>query len=157
MTEEIYILKFTTGGELEVTKEEAVEIAKTSDNASITIKRLGIVIQKRMVQVFPKFLSDQMQDRKSQNTGVLHDGTRVRRHFGQWVISGNEVPDDKGNYNPVKLNHEYYPEIARDCVMSELEYEKIKQLPEAKRLEIFLSLSGGERRENAGGLTPLLG
>lgn len=130
-----YIIKFTTGGQVEINEEEYKAILNASDNASIWLKRLGIMVQKRMVQVFPKNIADQMKDRKKQQIGILHDGTKVRRHFGQWVVDGDDVPDDKGNYVPVKLDKNYYPEVARDCVFSIEEFEKIKHLSTQERLE----------------------
>ena len=47
--------------------------------------------------------------------GRLHDGTRVFKEFGVW--KDVECPD-------VRLDPAYYPEIARDEVMSEEQYER---------------------------------
>lgn len=47
--------------------------------------------------------------------GRLHDGTRVIKKFGQWVDKLN--PD-------VQLDARYYPEIARDEVLSEEMYQE---------------------------------
>jgi hypothetical protein len=55
-----------------------------------------------------------------QNRGRLHDGTRVIKQFGQWV----QEDDPK-----VKLDITYYPEIVKDQVMRESEWQdKIKLL-----------------------------
>lgn len=48
-------------------------------------------------------------------TGRLHDGTKVIKKFGAWVDARN--PD-------VRLDAAYYPEIARDEVLTELEWKR---------------------------------
>lgn len=53
-----------------------------------------------------------------QNTGRLHDGTKVIKRFGEW----------KDALDPtLKLDTRYYPEIVNDRVLSDDEWEK-KQL-----------------------------
>lgn len=61
--------------------------------------------------------------RVRQNSGRLHDGTRVLRVGGVW----------KDALNPaVVLDPGYYPELASDKVLTDEEYdEKIKSLPPA--------------------------
>lgn len=139
-----------------VNKSEYLAIMKAEKG--IFIPRIEVFINKASVSTaYPENLSDEVEDRKDLNTGVLHDGTKVKRHFGQWVVAGADVPDDRGNYMPVKLNLEYYPEVAKDCVMTEVEYEKIKSLPESKRLEMFLQLSGiNNERTSTKGLTRIV-
>lgn len=63
---------------------------------------------------------------KEQKTGVLYDGTRVIKKFGEWVDANSAMPDDKGNYQSVKIDPTYYPEVAADCVATEKEWEQIK-------------------------------
>lgn len=50
-------------------------------------------------------------------TGRLHDGTKVIKKFGQWVDA--RTPD-------VRLDPSYYPEVATDGVLSELEWKRGK-------------------------------
>lgn len=140
-----FILAFTTGEKFKINEEEAKAIAKTNDNQSITLKRLGMVIQKRMVQVYPEALSDTLADRRKQLTGVLYDGTRVRRHFGRWIKDDGFVPDDDSSYQPVRIDPAYYPEVGRDCVPTEHEWEEIKLLPATERRGFIAKLSGGRR------------
>lgn len=105
----------------------------------IFIKSLGVTINtSRIESIYPVSMADTLQDRKQQQTGVLHDGTKVKRHFGEWVDMFTQVPDDNGNYRPVKLDPTYYPEIARDCVPTEQEFEKLRELPTDQRLAIIL-------------------
>jgi hypothetical protein len=121
-----YIVKLTTGGQFVINKEEAEFIASQPDNASITLKRLGVVIQKRMIMVFPESIADELEDRKKQLTGILHDGTKVVRKFGMWV-DGGVAADDNGNYSSVKLDTTYYPEVAMDKVATEKEWQEIRE------------------------------
>jgi hypothetical protein len=71
-------------------------------------------------------------DRKEQREGVLHDGTRVVKYFGQWYLSG-ETEDGK----PSKIiDPQHYPEVARDCVPTPEEYYRhFERLPRAERLK----------------------
>lgn len=64
-------------------------------------------------------------DDKGQTTGRLHDGTRVKKLFGHWVDA--EMVDHDGK--PIKLDPHYYPEVVRDEVMTEDEWNnQTKQL-----------------------------
>jgi hypothetical protein len=58
------------------------------------------------------------------------------------------VPDDNGNYKPVTLNTDYYPEVARDCVFTTREWEEYKSLPLSERKEKILLLGGGRKIQN---------
>jgi hypothetical protein len=147
-----FILALTTGEKFIITKEEAEQVVKAGE--MITINRLGLMVQKRMVQVYPQHHPDMLEDRKKQQVGVLHDGEKVRKHYGQWV-DYNSVPDDSGNYSPVKLDLAYYPEIAVDMVATEDEYTQIKKL-KADYYQ-FLGINGIEKRLSNKGLQPLLG
>lgn len=122
-----FILQFTTGEKFIINQDEAEAIGKARDDQSITIKRLGMIVQKRMCLIYPEKSSDRIEDRKKQTNGRLHDGSKATRHFGQWVDANNQVADDKGNYGYVRFNTEYYPEVAMDCVASEEEYKQIKE------------------------------
>lgn len=51
--------------------------------------------------------------------GRLHDGTRVIKRFGEWKDVAN--PD-------INLDPSFYPEIARDEIISEEEYANAKLL-----------------------------
>ena len=79
---------------------------------------------------------DQLENRKSQKEGFLHDGTKVIKHFGTWYLDGEF--DERGRPSKV-IDMEYYPEVARDCVPTIQEYErKLRQLPRKARLKAIL-------------------
>lgn len=141
-----YILALTTGEKFIINKQEAENIVKAGD--MITIKRLGLMVQKRMVQVYPQNHPDMIDDRKKQQTGILHDGSRAIRHFGQWVADTGLIPDDNGNYKPVKLDTEYYPEIATDCLATEEEYNQMQK--DGKDYYLFLGINKKIKSYNAG-------
>jgi|TARA_R100001530_G_scaffold2201_3_gene3676 hypothetical protein len=135
-----YILKTMNGDRFTITEEEHKNIIVS--NKDIISFSNGITIRRNVIAtIFPKSQADEIEDKKNQQTGVLHDGTQVRKHFGQWVDANNQVPDDKGNYVPVKLDPNYYPEITRDCVFLEKEYNEIKDLPNEEKAKILLNKS----------------
>lgn len=89
---------------------------------------------------------EELEDKKNQNTGILHDGTPVIRHFGVWYLDGEF--DEKSN--PIKrIDSDHYPEVRKDCVPTKKEFEKIKHLSREERLK---SITEGTRE---GGLSKI--
>lgn len=92
---------------------------------------------------------EESSDRSTQKIGVLHDGTRVMRQFGEWVDL--DSPMDERGLHTVRLDPAYYPEVARDCVPTPEEFEReYRALPVAERKTKMLAakpeplrLSGG--------------
>ena len=145
-----FILELTTGGRFDINEKEAKTIASAANDQTITLTRLGIVVPKRMVIMYPE--TNQPIDRREQKVGVLHDGTPVRRHFGEWV-DYQSMPDDKGGYTPVRLSLEYYPEIAMDRVASPEEYQQIRA-GNADYYE-FLKIGPNDRLRMKAGFVPM--
>lgn len=144
-----YIVKTMGGEKIFITEAEYKTILATP-SGFIAFPSCGVTINaSRIESVYPESIVDEITERKEQKTGVLHDGTRVRRHFGEWVDADLSVPDDKGNYQPVKLDPNYYPEVARDCVPSEKEFEEMRMLAPADRLVKILS-GTSERKISSG-------
>lgn len=113
------------GDIFEITEKEYKQIGQSQ--GLVYIKSCDSTINvSSIVSIFPKSKADEIEKRKEQQTGVLYDGTRVKRYFGQWVDNFNQVPDDKNNYHPVKIDPNYYPEIAMDIVATEKEFKQIK-------------------------------
>lgn len=133
-----------------VNEEEYKAIMKAEKG--MFISRLNVFISKSFIATaFPENMADQVEDKKKQLTGRLHDGGRVKRYYGQWIMDNGLVPDDNGNYQPILPDVTYYPEISKDCVFTETEYEKVKHLPVA---EIKKMISSGER-QITDGLEPI--
>lgn len=55
---------------------------------------------------------------KDLTTGRLHDGVRVKKVYGQWVDFFNET---------VRIDPAYYPEIIKDEIISEDEWQNRNQ------------------------------
>jgi len=80
-------------------------------------------------------ITDELEDKRNQNEGVLHDGTIVIRHFGSWYMDGEFDADGKPTR---RIDPSYYPEVARDVVPSKKEFEtKYKALPRPERLKLM--------------------
>jgi len=152
----MYKIIMMSGETYLVNKSEYLIIMEA--DKGIFVPRLEAFINKASISTaYPENKSNEIEDKKNQQTGVLHDGTQVRKHFGQWVDANNQVPDDKGNYQPLNLDSNYYPEIARDCVPTEKEFElKYRRLQPSFRLQIMLNGSNPERSGGMESVSKLL-
>jgi hypothetical protein len=145
----MFFIKIMSGEKFSVNQSVYEAIMKA--DKGIFIPRLAVFINKSFIAAaYPESAAAEIEVRKPQQTGILHDGTRAKNYFGAWVDADNQVPDDKGNYQPVRLDPAYYPEVARDCVPTEAEFEKIRHLPPAERLEIILQGSAEPRKISGG-------
>jgi len=132
-----------SGETYQVNQSEYQAIMKAEKG--IFVPRLEVFINKSSVSTaYPEHLADEIEEKRNQMTGILHDGTIVKRHFGQWVDATNQVPDDKGNYSYVVLDPNYYPEVALDLVPTEKEFNKMKHLSSGERL--LLIMDGNESK-----------
>ena len=133
----MFILKTMDGNKFKITEKEYQ--ATIVGDGLLVFSSCGITINKsRIESIYPENMADQIQEKKEQKTGRLHDGTRVRRHFGEWVDAEFTAVDDRGNTVPVRIDPVYYPEVSRDCVATEEEYEKIKSLPTAEKIKMII-------------------
>ena len=119
------ILKTMDGNRFEITDQEYQNLNATSSQLAHFPSINTVINKNRIESIYPKSTADDVEARKVQQTGVLHDGTKVIRRFGEWVVAGETAIDDIGNYVPIKLNKDYSPEVARDCVATEAEYKKV--------------------------------
>ena len=129
-----FILKTMDGNKYKITEDEYKK-AIIGDGL-LVFKSCGVTINKsRIESIFPEAMADDVEKKNAQQTGRLHDGTRVIRHFGEWVDADSMAIDNKGNCVHVRLDRAYYPEVASDKVFTEEEYEQAKALPiEERRL-----------------------
>lgn len=112
-----YQLKMSGGETYIITEKEAQELMLGEKKGLVGINSLKGVINMSFVS---SIVPEDKIDRSKITTGVLHDGTRVVKHFGKWVDAFD--PD-------IKLDPKYYPEIADDTVLSLAEYEEsVKKL-----------------------------
>lgn len=120
------ILKMMNGDSHKITDQEFEGL--NTAGQMVHFKSCNVLINKsRIENIYPENTTDNLIARKQQQTGVLHDGSRVKRYFGEWVDEDNTAVDDNGKYTPVKIDKNYYPEIAYDTVATEEEYKKIKE------------------------------
>ena len=148
----MFILKTIGGDKIKITEEEHKNILMAKTDV-ITLSS-GITIRKNMIAIiFPESRADEIETRKKQQTGILHDGTRVVRHFGRWVLAGDIVPDDNGNYQHIEIDQNYYPGVATDCVATEKEYEQVSKVGDYARITGYNLVN---KRTSDKGLTKIL-
>ena len=119
----------------------------------VAIKSAGEIINMSSVsRIVPYHKSDELEDKKNQKEGTLHDGTPVIRHFGSWYLDGDF--DDKGTPRR-RIDSEHYPEVQRDCVPTRKTYHlKYKELPRKERLKLIIS---GTEEPREGGVKKISG
>ncbi len=145
----MYKIIMMSGETFLVNLEEYQGIIKST--SPIFLSRLEVFINKSSISTaYPESSANDVEKKRDQQMGVLHDGTRVRRHFGEWVDATGQVPDDNGKYQTIKIDPNYYPEVARDCVPTVEEFEKnLRHLPTSQRLAFILSGTEKPRLSNS--------
>src|SRR3990167_6808169 len=141
---EFYIVELFGGGNIEISVGEYQSLL--GKTGLVFLKISGQTINTSAIKRITNkktFLLDKLEEKKkTQKEGVLHDGTRVIKHFGSWYLINGEY-DERGN--PLsRVFHEWYPEAAVDCVPTELEYKmKYQSLPNnEERKKAILGDSG---------------
>lgn len=121
----MYIIKMMNGEKYKISEENYKKLE--GQQGLIFIPDIQCTINISAISsIYPENKTFEIEDRKKQVIGKLHDGSLARKHFGEWVADNGEVPDDKGNYRPIKLDPHYYPEIALDRVATIEEWKQIK-------------------------------
>lgn len=143
----MYIVKLMSGESFEITDSEFNNMAKAS--GSVLIPSLKIWINMASVStMYPTELQEEKQDHKY---GVLHDGTRVVRQFGQWFCLEGGVNEE--GHSEIRPDVTYYPEVAMDCVPSPKDYEeRYAALPVAERKALMCG--GKDQSRYLGGGAP---
>lgn len=136
----MYVICFMGGSKTEITEEEYQKL--NGQEGLIFISRLRETINLSSVtRIYPKENEPEEQDHK---IGVLHDGSRVIRQFGQWFCLNGEV--NEGGIYEVRPDPIYYPEVAKDCVPSVKTFEKKYQaLPPEERKKAICGVYKPER------------
>ncbi len=111
-----YIIRMMSKTEVSITEEEYQKIISSKASGLVFIESLKGTINLNSVEsILPENLV-----KKELASGRLHDGTRVIKNFGRWEDMANPK---------LTLSAEHYPELIKDEVMSEEEYqEKVKLL-----------------------------
>jgi len=122
-----YIVTLINGEKYTILEDEYKNMA--GKTGLVFIPSCGVTIN--MVSIASIHSEDQ-EDEKNHTIGVLHDGSKVIRQFGQWFCLNGEVSAN-GHYN-VRPDPVYFPEVAMDCVPSVKVYNlKYKSLPIEER------------------------
>lgn len=125
------------------------EYAALIENGEVASSRNGAFINRKSVaDAYPEEEASEIEGKQKQIHGVLHDGTRVIKQFGEWFDA--DSVNERG-LRTVRLDPAYYPEATRDCVPTPEEFEReYRALPVAERKAKMLAtkpeplrLSGG--------------
>jgi hypothetical protein len=147
-----YIVHMIGGTKFTINEQDYKNIVRST--GTVTLASSGISLNTdRIETIYPESQAEEVEDRKAQTTGILHDGSVVRRHFGRWVDAQSSAIDENQNYVPVTIDPSYYPEVAHDCVPSEKEYHELyEKLPtnEARLNAILKNISGDRKRISDG-------
>lgn len=148
----MYIVRTYDKLKYRVTDSEALAIGNAlNDGKQKAVTLQGdIVLLASISGITREEKMQEYEEEKDHKHGVLHDGTRVVKQFGEWFcMSGDK--DEDGHYC-VRPNIEYYPEVKMNCVPSVETYqEKYAQLPADER-KALMCAGKDERRyiENRG-------
>lgn len=126
----MYILKTYDGLSLTLKEEEAQKVLEAINAGT----QKSIVVQNNYFAIsnISSLTKEEISEETDHTIGVLHDGSRVIRQFGQWFCLDGEVSEN--NHYSVRPDPYYYPEVAMDCVPSVKTYEqKYQALPPAER------------------------
>lgn len=129
------ILKLTNNIEIKVYDDEVEKVLNAIQEKDTIVRLKNGVFNTSYFMAIAN--EGELEDKKNQKEGTLHDGTQVIRHFGSWYLDGDF--DEKGN--PWRrIDQEYYPEIQRDCVSTRKEFQlKYKALPRKERLKLIIN------------------
>lgn len=151
----MYILKTFDKTQFEISDEEAVKIAAVmNDGTAKTVAIRGNVIA---VSAISGLLKDEVARESEGNDhklGILHDGTRVIRQFGEWMCMDSNF-DEAGRYS-TRPDPRYYPEVAVDTVPSVEDYHRrFKHLALEERKALMLEGRDLDRYTRQGGLSKI--
>ena len=135
-----YVLK-TVDTKFQITEEEYKSILNDikSNKRFIFIKSLNQMIQvNAIMQVYPESQAAKIEENKNQQVGVLHDGILIKKHFGRWAYDEEKYSNAGYEIDITYPKPRDYPEIAKDCVATYKQFDKIKHLTEKERLKIIL-------------------
>lgn len=148
----MYVLKTFDKTEFTISEVEALAIAEAMNagkQKAITLQG-NIIVLSSISAILKEEKALEHEDMEAK-FGVLHDGTRVIRQFGEWFCLSGER--DKNNLYEVRPDIEYYPEVRANRVPS-LEMYKLRfeHLPSTERLALMLDGVDLEHLQRKGGL-----
>lgn len=142
-----FIVKMINDDRHVLTQNEYAELMR---KGNVACKNSGVFVNlKSVADAFPEEATKGVENRENQTHGILHDGTRVIRQFGEWV-DADSLTDERGLHT-VRLDPTYYPEVARDLVPTPEEFEReYRALPVAERKAKMLAIGPATLRLSTG-------
>jgi len=123
-----YIIKTMSGSIIKITREEYEKI-RHFKSGLIHLNSGKSFNASSVDSIIPE--SDYLIKQSDKNRGVLHDGQRVINRFGAWYV-------DDGSFQ-IRVDPQYYPEVAKNCVVGLEEFkQKYEQLSPKERLKLML-------------------
>lgn len=146
-----FLVKLKNGDVVRITEDEYKKLA--GKTGLIFIPSCGETIDMGMVAHILAEEKDE-PDRSRQKFGVLHDGSKVVKQFGEWFDANSPI-DEHGRHT-VRLDPVYYPEVTKDCIPTPEEFEREYALlpPEERKTKML----GGHAAKLLGaktGFTPI--
>lgn len=113
-----YIIKLFNSDLIEITEQEFANL-KGKEGLVFVPSLNEAVNTKTIYRILPKDKWENEQREKNivLKEGRLHDGTRVIKKFGKWVLANNEE---------VAIDEDHYPEIKRGQVLSESDWNAVE-------------------------------
>ena len=134
---------------LTISEQEARTLAKIIAEG----KQKSVILAGNIIAVsnISGVWNESAKEEQDHTLGILHDGSRVVRQFGQWFCL-NGAKNENGHYE-TRPDPAYFPEVAMDSVPSVQEYEtKYKALPIEERKALMSA--GYEPRRFSGSVQP---
>jgi len=110
-----YIIKTMSKTEVFITEEEYQRLISSKATGLVFIESIKGTVNLNSVE----FILPENLVKRDLTIGRLHDGTKVVKRFGEW----KDASDPE-----IHLNPSYYPEILKDEIMSEEEYQNKQKL-----------------------------
>ncbi len=132
----MYTIIMINGREYDVTESEYKAVL--AGRGKVWVQRLMVFINTDSISSTEPKGTGRQPDREKQIRGMLHDGGRVVRKFGVWFDANN--PE-------VRIDPEYYPEVAGDFVVTPEEFEEHVKAIESRdgRLDAMRGIIGETR------------
>lgn len=142
-----YIIITMDKKEIIINGDEHIVLQNAPVDSMVYFRSCGVTVNKKSIaSIHPYSRGEAIEKHVNQKDGVLHDGIRVTKRFGEWVVANT------GEENPPRIDGHYYPEVARDCVPTVADYyTKYEQLPREKRLDAIMGTDPRPWRQITGG------
>lgn len=116
-----YQIKMMSGDKYLITEEEFKKFSTLKEKGLVFIPSVGGLINISSIETV---IAENMIDKSNLKEGYLHDGTKVIKKFGSWVMP--DKPD-------LRLDPHYYPEIITDDIFINNPREDVKRIEQKSK------------------------